>query len=89
MLLELERDKGSDIDALVMGLCWNTNVIMAWAWMLWFSDALGRPGMLSEHETFCYGLGTDAMEPSVDESPLSLLARNLSKVPTISVWALT
>ena len=71
MLLELERDYGLGMDALVTVCSWNTNGIMVWAWMLWSLYVLetrtalwfGHGGsgdrMLLEHERN-YGLGTDA-----------------------------
>ena len=40
MLLEHERYHGLGMDAPAT-LCWNTNVIMIWAWMLWQPYALG------------------------------------------------
>ena len=63
---------GLGLDALVIVCSWNTNLIMAWAWMLWSSQALGTqtllwfghgcPGhkMLLEHKRY-YGLGLDAL----------------------------
>ena len=62
MLSEHERYYGLGMDALVIVCSRNTNEIMAWAWMLWSSYAVGtqtrlRFGhgcsghcMLSEHE---------------------------------------
>ena len=41
MLLEHERHYGLGTDALVNVCSWNTNGIMAWAWMLWSPYALG------------------------------------------------
>ena len=41
VLLELERNYGMGMDALVIGCSWNTNGIMGWAWMLWSPSALG------------------------------------------------
>ena len=72
MVLEHERYHVLGMDALVIVCSWNTNVIMAWAWMLWSSYALrtrtllwfvhGCSGhrMLFEHERY-YGLGMDAL----------------------------
>ena len=34
MLLDTERNYGLGMDALVIACPWNTNRIMAWAWML-------------------------------------------------------
>ena len=72
MLLEHERNYGLGMDALVTECSWNTNGIMAWAWMLWSPYALGTRTelwfghgcsgrrMLFEHERN-YGLGMDAL----------------------------
>ena len=72
MISEHERSYGLGTDALVIVCSRSTNVIMAWAWMLWSSYALGARTllwlghgcsghrMLSEHER-SYGLGTDAL----------------------------
>ena len=72
MLSEHERYYGLGMDALVIVCSWNTNVIMAWARMLWSSYALGTRTlswfghgcsghrMLSEHER-SYGLGMVAL----------------------------
>ena len=69
---EHERYCGLGMNALVIVCSGNTNGIIAWAWMLWLSDALGIRtllwftrgcsgyGMHSEHERF-YGLGMDAL----------------------------
>ena len=68
MLSEHERSYGLGTDALVIVCSRSTNVIMAWAWMLWSSYALGARTllwsghgcsghrMLSEHERY-YGHG--------------------------------
>ena len=72
MLLEHERYHGLGMDALVIVCFRNTNVIMAWAWILWSSYALGTRTlswsghgcsghrMLLEHERY-HGLGMDAL----------------------------
>ena len=72
MLSKHERYYGLGMDALVIVCSQNTNVIMVWAWMLWYSYALktrtllwvghGCSGnrMLSKHERY-YGLGMDAL----------------------------
>ena len=72
MLSEHERYYGLGMDAPVIVCSWNTNVVMAWARMLWSSYAHGARTlswlghgcsghrMLSEHER-SYGLGTDAL----------------------------
>ena len=54
MLLEHKRYHGLGTDALVIVCSRSTNVIMAWAWMLWSSYALGAGALL-------YGLGMDAL----------------------------
>ena len=64
MLLEHERYEGLGLDALVTVCCWNTNVIMVWAWML--CDC-----MLLEHKRY-YGLGMDA--------PVSVCAWNTNVI---------
>ena len=49
MLLEHKRYDGLGMDALVSVCSWNMNVIMVWAWMLWWAYPLGtrrRPHML-------------------------------------------
>ena len=51
MLLEYERNSGLGMDALVTACSWNTDVITAWAWMLWLSYALGTRTLL------CFGHG--------------------------------
>ena len=40
MLLEHERYYGLGMHALGPICCWSTNVIMVWAWLLLFSDAV-------------------------------------------------
>ena len=59
------------MDALVTVCSRNTNIIMVWAWTLWYSYALGTrtflwfghgclgDRLLQEHERY-YGLGMDA-----------------------------
>ena len=68
MLWEHERYYGSGMKTLVIVCTGNTNAIVAWAWMLWLSDALGTRRllwfghgcssyrMLWEHKRY-YGLG--------------------------------
>ena len=41
MLLKHEHYYGLGMDALVVVCCWNTNVVMVWAWMLWLLYAVG------------------------------------------------
>ena len=72
MLLERERNYGLGMDALVDVCSWNTNGIIAWAWMLQPPRALGTRTelwlghgcfghrMLLERERN-YGLGMDAL----------------------------
>ena len=72
MLFEHERCDGLGTDALVIVCSSNTNIIMAWTWMLWSSYALrtrtlswfghGCSGhrMLLENEHY-HGLGMDAL----------------------------
>ena len=72
MLLELERNCGLSMDALVIECSWNTNGNMVWARMLWSSSALGTRKevwfghgcsghrVLLEHERND-GLGMDAL----------------------------
>ena len=87
MPLEHEQSYGLGMDAVVIVCFWNTRGIMAWAWMLWVSYALGtRTELWSgrgcsgyrmhwEQERY-YGLGINAL---VIES-----ARNTN---VIMVWA--
>ena len=53
ILLEHKRNYGLGMDALVTVCSWNTNGIMAWVCMLWFSHS-------SKHERNC-GLGMDVL----------------------------
>ena len=67
---EQERYYGLGINALVIESARNTNVIMVWAWMLWFvctwntnvilGHACSGYRMLWEHGRY-YGLGMDAL----------------------------
>ena len=64
MLSKHERNSGLGMDALATVCSWNTNGIMAWAWMLWSPYALGTrlelwfghgcsgERMLSKHERY-------------------------------------
>ena len=92
MLFEHKRYYGLGMDAVVEVYCWNTNIIMFWAWALWSPSAFGTrtllwfghgcscDRMLLEHERY-YGMDALVTACSVNVSVSS------PNTNVIMVWA--
>ena len=71
MLLKHEHYYGLGMDALVVVCCWNTNVIMVWAWMLWL--------LYADYRHQAYALGSSGVS-GLCSGNTSSLVREIMKM---------